>query len=230
MAKPLFSTQLWVVWQIYQLNPGKSTEKRKKKSQRCTALLRAPQSTNIKPLSEISFMPSHRGISVSERKTLSARKMKDKIGFVKQQDTLLEHLTGKSTQPPNAAYTFSLAPASPVVRETLWYAAALRLPNEISAQTRELIVTQTIEGSFHCTLYNSLVVISNNKLFHSRTRFERRGGYHCRWCFEERYLWRRAKETEHRLRCSYYSYSTFSPTHVNHKPLPISSSQCPPSS
>ncbi|KAG8951402.1 hypothetical protein FRC04_006173 [Tulasnella sp. 424] len=73
---------------------------------------------------EISFMPSHRGISVSERKTLSARKMKDKIGFVKQQDTLLEHLT---------------------VRETLWYAAALRLPKEISAQTRELIVTQTIE-------------------------------------------------------------------------------------
>ncbi|KAG8923585.1 hypothetical protein FRC00_006062 [Tulasnella sp. 408] len=98
---------------------------------------------------EISFMPSHRGINLSERKTLSARKMKDKIGFVKQQDTLLEHLTGKAEPTTRDSLRIlaqrSLCVPRFLVRETLSYAAALRLPREISAQTRELIVTQTIE-------------------------------------------------------------------------------------
>ncbi|KAG8903628.1 hypothetical protein FRB99_002933 [Tulasnella sp. 403] len=71
----------------------------------------------------VSFCPSNQ-LSAPDRKTLTSRKMKDKIGFVKQQDTLLEHLT---------------------VRETLFYAAALRLPSEISNQTRDLIVAQTIQ-------------------------------------------------------------------------------------
>ncbi|CAE7148911.1 unnamed protein product [Rhizoctonia solani] len=65
------------------------------------------------------------GISLSAREStaLSARKMKDRIGFVRQNDYLLEHLT---------------------VRETLDYAAALRLPSSISSSTRRLIVDQTI--------------------------------------------------------------------------------------
>ncbi|KAG8931848.1 hypothetical protein FRC02_002035 [Tulasnella sp. 418] len=70
----------------------------------------------------ISYSPLR--ATQNEKKILSARRMKDKIGFVKQTDTLLAHLT---------------------VRETLRYAAALRLPAGISTETREAIVTQTIE-------------------------------------------------------------------------------------
>ncbi|KAG9093327.1 hypothetical protein FRC07_011486, partial [Ceratobasidium sp. 392] len=55
---------------------------------------------------------------------LSARKMKDRIGFVRQNDHLLAHLT---------------------VRETLECAAALRLPASISTETRRLVVEQTIQ-------------------------------------------------------------------------------------
>ena len=68
--------------------------------------------------------------------------MKDKIGFVKQHDTLLDHLTG-SFHPP---LTMQRLTFGPLVRETLYYAAALRLPSEISKQTRDLIVSQTIQG------------------------------------------------------------------------------------
>ncbi|KDQ16857.1 hypothetical protein BOTBODRAFT_30755 [Botryobasidium botryosum FD-172 SS1] len=69
---------------------------------------------------EVTFV----SLSDQERKALDIRSMKDRIGYVRQNDFLLAHLT---------------------VRETLEYAAALRLPASITAQTRKLIVDQTIE-------------------------------------------------------------------------------------
>ncbi|KAG8888726.1 hypothetical protein FRB98_006983 [Tulasnella sp. 332] len=72
----------------------------------------------------VFYSPSS-AISAADRTPLSARTIKQRIGFVKQQDTLLEHLT---------------------VRETLMFAAALRLPQSVSKETRELIVNHTIEG------------------------------------------------------------------------------------
>ncbi|KAG8848451.1 hypothetical protein FRB96_001237 [Tulasnella sp. 330] len=71
----------------------------------------------------VFYSPSS-AISAADRTPLSARTIKQRIGFVKQQDTLLEHLT---------------------VRETLMFAAALRLPQSVSKETRELIVNHTIE-------------------------------------------------------------------------------------
>ncbi|KAJ1301061.1 hypothetical protein OPQ81_003479 [Rhizoctonia solani] len=72
---------------------------------------------------EVKYEPTGITLSAKESAALSARKMKDRIGFVRQNDYLLEHLT---------------------VRETLDYAAALRLPSSISSSTRRLIVDQTI--------------------------------------------------------------------------------------
>ncbi|CUA67200.1 hypothetical protein RSOLAG22IIIB_07262 [Rhizoctonia solani] len=72
---------------------------------------------------QVKYEPAGISLSAKESITLSARKMKDRIGFVRQNDYLLEHLT---------------------VRETLDYAAALRLPSTISSSTRRLIVDQTI--------------------------------------------------------------------------------------
>ncbi|ELU45266.1 ABC transporter protein [Rhizoctonia solani AG-1 IA] len=71
----------------------------------------------------VKYEPAGISLSAKESVALSARKMKDRIGFVRQHDYLLEHLT---------------------VRETLDYAAALRLPSSISSSTRRLIVDQTI--------------------------------------------------------------------------------------
>ena len=45
-------------------------------------------------------MPS--GVTDRDQKILTSRKMKDKIGFVKQQDTLLSYLTGEHSA--NSAY------------------------------------------------------------------------------------------------------------------------------
>ncbi|CAE6447201.1 unnamed protein product [Rhizoctonia solani] len=72
---------------------------------------------------QVKYEPAGISLSAKESIALSARKMKDRIGFVRQNDYLLEHLT---------------------VRETLDYAAALRLPSTISSSTRHLIVDQTI--------------------------------------------------------------------------------------
>ncbi|GAB1520353.1 hypothetical protein RhiTH_003427 [Rhizoctonia solani] len=72
---------------------------------------------------QVKYEPAGISLSAKESVALSARKMKDRIGFVRQHDYLLEHLT---------------------VRETLDYAAALRLPSSISSSTRRLIVDQTI--------------------------------------------------------------------------------------
>ncbi|CAE6514119.1 unnamed protein product [Rhizoctonia solani] len=72
---------------------------------------------------QVKYEPTDIQLSTKESAALSARKMKDRIGFVRQNDYLLEHLT---------------------VRETLDYAAALRLPSSISSSTRRLIVDQTI--------------------------------------------------------------------------------------
>ncbi|KAG8761944.1 hypothetical protein FRC11_012005 [Ceratobasidium sp. 423] len=72
---------------------------------------------------QVKYEPTGILLSAKESAALSARKMKDRIGFVRQNDYLLEHLT---------------------VRETLDYAAALRLPSSISSSTRRLIVDQTI--------------------------------------------------------------------------------------
>ncbi|CAE6438340.1 unnamed protein product [Rhizoctonia solani] len=72
---------------------------------------------------QVKYEPVGILLSTKESIALSARKMKDRIGFVRQNDYLLEHLT---------------------VRETLDYAAALRLPPSISSSTRRLIVDQTI--------------------------------------------------------------------------------------
>ncbi|KAG9003035.1 hypothetical protein FRB93_011322 [Tulasnella sp. JGI-2019a] len=71
----------------------------------------------------VSYWPSDT-IPSTDHTSLSARMMKQRIGFVKQQDTLLEHLT---------------------VRETLRFSAALRLPKSVSKETRDLIVNHTIE-------------------------------------------------------------------------------------
>ncbi|KDN46584.1 hypothetical protein RSAG8_04237, partial [Rhizoctonia solani AG-8 WAC10335] len=72
---------------------------------------------------QVKYEPAGIPLSAKESTTLSARKMKDRIGFVRQNDYLLEHLT---------------------VRETLDYAAALRLPSSVASSTRRLIVDQTI--------------------------------------------------------------------------------------
>ena len=60
----------------------------------------------------------------SEHRLLSKADMKRRIGFVRQQDYLVEHLT---------------------VRETLTYAARLRLPTSLSTETIAMIVEQTID-------------------------------------------------------------------------------------
>ncbi|KAG9101294.1 hypothetical protein FRC06_003213 [Ceratobasidium sp. 370] len=72
----------------------------------------------------VKYEPAHMNISPDDAAALSARKMKDRIGFVRQNDHLLAHLT---------------------VRETLECAAALRLPASISAETRRLVVEQTVQ-------------------------------------------------------------------------------------
>ncbi|KAB5589912.1 hypothetical protein CTheo_6655 [Ceratobasidium theobromae] len=72
---------------------------------------------------DIEYQPTGLSLAPGEAAALSARKMKDRIGFVRQHDHLIEHLTGI---------------------ETLDYAAALRLPASISASTRRLVVDQTI--------------------------------------------------------------------------------------
>ncbi|KAF8305817.1 hypothetical protein DL93DRAFT_2232864 [Clavulina sp. PMI_390] len=69
---------------------------------------------------EIGFMHARS----KESGLFSARTIKDRIGFVRQNDYLLPHLT---------------------VRETLHYAAALRLPTSVDEATRKLIVEQTIQ-------------------------------------------------------------------------------------
>ncbi|KAF8310725.1 P-loop containing nucleoside triphosphate hydrolase protein [Clavulina sp. PMI_390] len=69
---------------------------------------------------DIGFL--HAGSKASD--SFRARAIKDRIGFVRQHDYLLPHLT---------------------VRETLYYAAALRLPTSVDKATRKLIVEQTIE-------------------------------------------------------------------------------------
>ncbi|QRW07787.1 ABC transporter [Ceratobasidium sp. AG-Ba] len=72
----------------------------------------------------VKYEPALANIGPNDAAALSARKMKDRIGFVRQHDHLLAHLT---------------------VRETLECAAALRLPASISAETRRLVVEQTIQ-------------------------------------------------------------------------------------
>ncbi|KAG8774795.1 hypothetical protein FRC12_001829 [Ceratobasidium sp. 428] len=72
----------------------------------------------------VKYEPAHANLGSANVAALSARKMKDRIGFVRQHDHLLAHLT---------------------VRETLECAAALRLPASISAATRHLVVEQTIQ-------------------------------------------------------------------------------------
>ncbi|KAG8742394.1 hypothetical protein FRC10_001576 [Ceratobasidium sp. 414] len=72
----------------------------------------------------VKYEPAHLNLGPNDAAALSARKMKDRIGFVRQHDHLLAHLT---------------------VRETLECAAALRLPASISAETRRLVVDQTIQ-------------------------------------------------------------------------------------
>ncbi|QRV93619.1 ABC transporter [Ceratobasidium sp. AG-Ba] len=72
----------------------------------------------------VKYEPALVTIGPHDVAALSARKMKDRIGFVRQNDHLLAHLT---------------------VRETLECAAALRLPASISAETRRLVVEQTIQ-------------------------------------------------------------------------------------
>ncbi|CAG7851806.1 ABC transporter G family member 6 Short=ABC transporter ABCG.6; Short=AtABCG6; AltName: Full=White-brown complex homolog protein 6; Short=AtWBC6 [Serendipita indica DSM 11827] len=71
---------------------------------------------------ELSFAPT--SLSAENPELLSAQQMKDKIGFVPQNDYLLPNLT---------------------VRETLHYAAELRLPSTIDHRTRTAIVNQTLE-------------------------------------------------------------------------------------
>ncbi|KAG8836185.1 hypothetical protein FRC17_009528 [Serendipita sp. 399] len=70
---------------------------------------------------ELSFAPT--SLSTDNFKSLNARQMKDKIGFVPQNDYLLPNLT---------------------VRETLGYAASLRLPASIDRSTRLRIVDQVL--------------------------------------------------------------------------------------
>ncbi|KAG8687621.1 hypothetical protein FRC08_011882, partial [Ceratobasidium sp. 394] len=72
----------------------------------------------------VKYEPAHMNLGPGAATALSARKMKDRVGFVRQHDHLLAHLT---------------------VRETLECAAALRLPASISAETRRLVVEQTIQ-------------------------------------------------------------------------------------
>ncbi|KAG9091359.1 hypothetical protein FS749_016598 [Ceratobasidium sp. UAMH 11750] len=74
--------------------------------------------------SSVKYEPAHMNLGPGDTADLSARKMKDRIGFMRQHDHLLAHLT---------------------VRETLECAAALRLPVSISAETRPLVVEQTIQ-------------------------------------------------------------------------------------
>ncbi|KAG8839536.1 hypothetical protein FRC18_010315 [Serendipita sp. 400] len=70
---------------------------------------------------ELSFAPT--SLTTGNFKTLNARQMKEKIGFVPQNDYLLPNLT---------------------VRETLDYAASLRLPASIDKPTKLRIVDQVL--------------------------------------------------------------------------------------
>jgi len=69
--------------------------------------------------------------------------MKDKIGFVQQNDYLLPNLTGEFFSFEFKTSLF-LTPAFSV-RETLTYAASLRLPASVHRQMRKTVVIQTME-------------------------------------------------------------------------------------
>ena len=90
---------------------------------------------------EIKYIP--KGLPHGDRRTLLARQMKDRIGFVPQNDYLLPNLTGDSHN--IYAYQDLILNTHSPVRETLTYAAALRLPSTISKETRGHIVDLTIE-------------------------------------------------------------------------------------
>ncbi|OCF32364.1 ABC transporter [Kwoniella heveanensis BCC8398] len=73
---------------------------------------------------EVAYYAATKSKGTGRGKKLSRGEMKRRIGFVRQQDYLVECLT---------------------VRETLTYAARLRLPTSLSDQTVALIVEQTID-------------------------------------------------------------------------------------
>lgn len=123
------------------------------------------------------------------------------LGFVRQHDFLLPHLT---------------------VRETLSFAAALRLPRSVGEEERTAIVQQTIEGgSFSLSSFvASLLYVTCRSLTETcsrwliRTRSEGRSRHHRRWSSSERNLWRRTSSTLHRL-CSRHSSLCFDPRRVS---------------
>lgn len=116
---------------------------------------------------EVGFVPAGSAAAAS----LRARAIKDRIGFVRQvrktqceqlrvenlRNTYIERL---SSSPSNRcelpalsrAGLFNLIVLGCAVRETLKYAAALRLPKSVDKKTQEIIVEQTIQG----TLLNML--------------------------------------------------------------------------
>ncbi|EIW69228.1 hypothetical protein TREMEDRAFT_31078 [Tremella mesenterica DSM 1558] len=73
----------------------------------------------------VGYYPSSRSVpAVDTARQLTRNEVKRRIGFVRQQDYLVEHLT---------------------VRETLTYAARLRLPTTLSHESVNMIVEQTID-------------------------------------------------------------------------------------
>lgn len=72
-------------WQIFLLPLGMSNYPLKDKNTHITRLIR-----------QVQYKPVGFQLSEDESAALSARKMKDRIGFVRQNDYLLEHLTGAS--------------------------------------------------------------------------------------------------------------------------------------
>lgn len=77
---------------------------------------------------------------------LAPRRMKERIAFVRQQDILLEHLTGNFCSNVYFLQTVTDNFLVTAVRETLRFAAELRLPADMNQQTKELIVVSTMAG------------------------------------------------------------------------------------